>query len=56
MKITTLALRGAWQRKDRWLSDGGGRGAGRLVARIPREGVGFSYKYFAPDGRAVVPW
>ncbi len=51
LKITTVALRGTWRGKDRWLSDGGSRGAGRLVARLTREGVGFYYKYFGPDRR-----
>ncbi|MDB6105710.1 MAG: phage integrase [Gammaproteobacteria bacterium] len=50
-QITTIALRSAWRGKDRWLSDGGARGAGRLVARITRDGVAFLYQYFAPDGR-----
>lgn len=51
LKITTIALRGAWPGKDRWLSDGGARGAGRLLARITRDDVAFYYKYFPPKGR-----
>jgi len=50
-RITTNALRRAWPGKDCWLSDGGARGAGRLVARIVRDGVSFSYKYFGPGRR-----
>src|SRR5437879_3928882 len=50
-QITTNGLRVAWRGKDRWLSDGGARGAGRLVARITREGVAFLYQYFGPGGR-----
>jgi integrase len=50
-QITTNALRAKWRERDRWLSDGGQRGGGRLVARITRDGVGFLFQYFAPDGR-----
>ncbi|MGH8291552.1 MAG: tyrosine-type recombinase/integrase [Steroidobacteraceae bacterium] len=51
VKLTTNALRASWPGKDRWLSDGGPRGAGRLVARITREDVAFYYQYFAAGGR-----
>lgn len=47
-KITTTALRGRWRGSDRWLSDGGSRGAGRLTARITRDGVLLYYQYFLP--------
>ena len=47
-KITTTALRGRWRDSDRWLSDGGSRGAGRLTARITRDGVLLYYQYFLP--------
>src|SRR5215469_7943881 len=50
-RITTAALRTVWRGKDQWISDGGSRGAGRLVARITRESVDFYYQYFADDGR-----
>jgi integrase len=48
--ITTNALRAGWNGKDRWLSDGGSRNSGRLVARIRRNGVFLIYQYFGPDG------
>jgi len=47
-QITTNALRALWPGKDRWLSDGGSRGSGRLVARITREGVQLYFQYFRP--------
>jgi len=50
-RMTTLALRSSWRGKERWLSDGGGWGAGRLMARILRDSIGFHYRYYAPDGR-----
>lgn len=46
--ITTTALRGRWRGSDRWLSDGGSRGAGRLTVRITRDGVLLYYQYFLP--------
>jgi hypothetical protein len=45
-RLTTLALRAPWKGKDRWLSDGGPRGTGRLMARVRAEGVAFLYQYF----------
>ena len=50
-RITANELRAKWRGKDQWLSDGGPRGAGRLVARIGRESVSFLYQYFSADGR-----
>ena len=50
-QITTLALKAPWRGKERWLSDGGGWGAGRLMARIRQDSIGFHYRYYAPDGR-----
>lgn len=47
-RITTTMLRGRWQGSDRWLSDGGARGAGRLTARITRDGVLLYFQYFLP--------
>lgn len=44
--LTTTALRGRWRGSDRWLSDGGARGAGRLTARLTRDGVLLYYQYF----------
>lgn len=43
-----FATRPQWQGKDRWVSDGGPRGGGRLVARITREGVLLYFQYFEP--------
>ena len=48
--ITTTALRGRWRGTDRWLSDGGARGAGRLTARITRDATLLYFQYFH-DGR-----
>jgi integrase len=50
-RITTLALRSPWRGQERWLSDGGGWGAGRLMARILQDSIGFHYRYYAPDRR-----
>lgn len=50
-QITTNALRTKWRGKDQWISDGGARGGGRLVARVTRDGVAMLFQYFAPDGR-----
>ncbi len=49
-RITTTALRARWRDSDRWLSDGGSRGAGRLTARITGDGVLLYYQYFC-EGR-----
>lgn len=49
-EITTNQLRAKWTGKDRWLSDGGSRGAGRLVARLTRTGTHFFFQYFSPHG------
>ncbi len=48
--LTTTALRTKWHDRDRWLSDGGQRGGGRLVARIAKDGVAFLFQYFVRDG------
>jgi integrase len=53
-QITTNALRAKWRGKDEWLSDGGPRGAGRLVARLTESGPQFLFQYFLPNaGREV---
>src|SRR6185437_14485951 len=49
-QLTVNGLRAKWPGKDRWLSDGGARGAGRLVARIRRNGTFFYFIYFSADG------
>src|SRR5277367_2989854 len=48
--ITANQLRAKWNGRDRWLSDGGARNMGRLVARLRRERVTFVYQYFGPEG------
>jgi integrase len=50
-QITTTSLRGKWQGRDRWLSDGGSRGNGRLVARIARDEVHMYFRYSVGDGK-----
>jgi integrase len=50
-QITTNSLRAPWRGKDRWISDGGARGGGRLVARVTRDGAQMLFQYFGPDGR-----
>ena len=46
--LTPAALR--FGGEERWLSDGGARGAGRLVARVAAEGTSFYFRYRA-DGQ-----
>jgi hypothetical protein len=48
--LTTTALRTKWHDRDRWLSDGGQRGGGRLVARVSKDGVAFVFQYFVREG------
>jgi integrase len=48
--ITAAALRGRWRGAVRWLSDGGSRGAGRLVAKLHQTGATFYYAYFDSAG------
>jgi integrase len=47
--LTVNGLRTKWGGKDLWRSDGGARGAGRLVARIMQDGVAFYFQYFVPN-------
>jgi integrase len=47
--LTVNGLRAKWDGKDVWRSDGGARGAGRLVARIMQDGVAFYFQYFVPN-------
>src|SRR6478609_9211855 len=49
--ITDTALRSKWQGADRWLTDGGSRGAGRLVAKISEVGATFYFQYFDGEKR-----
>lgn len=53
--ITTTALRARWRGSDRWLSDGGARGAGRLTARITRDGTLLYFQYFNSGKLERVP-
>jgi hypothetical protein len=55
-KITTAALNAKWRGEPRWLSDGGSRGAGRLVAKLGPEGWQFYFQYFdSQDKRQYLP-
>jgi integrase len=49
--ISDAALRARWRGADRWLSDGGSRGAGRLVAKIGQAGAVFYFAYFNSENR-----
>jgi hypothetical protein len=49
--ITTLGLKAPWRGKKRWLSDGGSRNGGRLVARVSRNDADFLFQYFDDAGR-----
>jgi integrase len=48
--ITTAWLRAPHRGHDKWLSDGGARGSGRLIARKRRNGVFFSFRYSPRTG------
>ena len=49
-QLTTNGLRAKWSGKNRWLSDSGTRGAGRLLARLRRSGVFFYFlQYYLAD-------
>lgn len=45
-QLTTNGLRAKWTGSDRWLSDGGTRGDGCMIARITKHGVYFYFQYF----------
>lgn len=49
--LTEAVLARPWNGRDRWLSDGGGRGGGRLIAKSARNGVVFYFVWFDADGR-----
>lgn len=49
--ISDRALRARWAGADQWLSDGGSRGSGRLVAKLSQAGVAFYFAYFDPENR-----
>lgn len=47
MALTDTGLRGwKWKGKDEWQSDGGSRGAARLVAKRTQSGITFYFQYF----------
>lgn len=48
-ELAARELEAPWAGKDRWLSDGGSRGAGRLVGKLSQAGVTW---YFAYTGTA----
>ncbi len=48
--LTDRTLRKKWAGKDEWLTDGGSRGAGRLIAKLTAAGITFYYQYFI-EGR-----
>jgi integrase len=50
-EIANAALGAKWRGADRWLSDGGSRGAGRLVAKLSEAGATFYFAYFDPDNK-----
>ena len=54
-RITTKGLMVKWHGKDRWLSDGGQRGSGRLVARIGEGGATFYFQYFDGQSKKLLP-
>lgn len=54
--LTANDLAATWNGKDRWLSDGGSRGSGRLVAKIGQCGPVFYFVYQgAAGGRRFWP-
>ena len=54
-QLTVTALRARWPGFDRWLSDGGARGGGRLLARVMRDGVHWYYLYFEEGQKRRLP-
>lgn len=50
-RLTDRSLRRKWTGNDEWLSDGGSRGAGRLVAKLSSSGVTFYFQYYISDRR-----
>lgn len=55
-ELTARSLRAKWRGTDQWLSDGGPRGAGSLVARIQRDSAMLYFRYAHPAGsRKLLP-
>ncbi|MBI4290600.1 MAG: site-specific integrase [Betaproteobacteria bacterium] len=50
-ELTDRALRKKWSGSDEWFSDGGSRGAGRLVAKLGQSGIMFYFAYFDGENR-----
>ena len=53
--LTDRTFRRKWTGKDEWLSDGGSRGAGRLVVKLTQSGSTFYYQYFLGERRRFLP-
>ena len=51
--LTPAALR--WNGSDRWLTDGGSRGEGRLAARVKRDNVLLYFRYRADGQNRALP-
>ena len=54
-QLTVTALRARWPGFDRWLTDGGARGGGRLLARVMRDGTHWYYLYFHEGQKRRLP-
>jgi integrase len=51
-RLSDVTLRNRkWKGADEWISDGGSRGAGRLVVKISAKNVAFYYAYFDSERR-----
>lgn len=53
--LTDKALRRKWAGSDEWLSDGGTRGAGRLIAKRAQAGLTFYFQYYDGERRRFLP-
>jgi len=53
--LSDRALRRKSFGKDEWLSDGGSRGAGRLVAKLTQSELSFYFLYFQGDRKRFLP-
>ncbi len=54
-KLTASALNATWHGADRWLTDVGVRGEGRLAARVMRDGVLFYFRYRVNGQNRAIP-
>lgn len=55
INLTDKTLRRKWSGTDEWLSDGGSRGAGRLVAKLTQSGITFYFQYYEGERRRFLP-